>query len=393
MVDELADRLEAAGYMADRLHGDMTQFMRDRVMQKFRKSGLEFLVATDVAARGIDVDDIEVVFNYDLPYDVEDYVHRIGRTGRAGRSGRAISFVAGREMFQIRNIERFMNARIHRGRIPTVGEVEESRRSAFLVRLRSLLQSGNFGQENPLLGRLLEEGFASTDIAAACMMLLQGEDRSGKSDARPSERPRPAVAETRSAPPGLPPSQPTKPAVRETVRETVHHAVNAVARKEVRKAIREDVRGVPRGGVSELPVASRRDAAVAGPKAGPVRKGADFPPRRDKKPRRQPAPAWVAVKRGEHVEPGPAAKTKTSRATPPHQTRLWMNLGEAMEIKPIDIVNAISGETGLPGKVVGTVDIRERHLFVDVAREQADGIVSKLNRANIKGHKVKAKIA
>ncbi len=84
MVDDLVDHLEAQGYMADRLHGDMTQAMRDRVMNKFRKSGLEFLVATDIAARGIDVDDVEVVFNYDLPYDGEDYVHRIGRTGRAG---------------------------------------------------------------------------------------------------------------------------------------------------------------------------------------------------------------------------------------------------------------------------------------------------------------------
>ncbi len=99
MVDDLVDHFNAQGYSADRLHGDMTQLMRDRVMQKFRKSGLEFLVATDVAARGIDVDNVEVVFNYDLPYDGEDYVHRIGRTGRQGRSGRAISFVSGREMF------------------------------------------------------------------------------------------------------------------------------------------------------------------------------------------------------------------------------------------------------------------------------------------------------
>src|SRR5205814_10630233 len=85
MVDELVDHLNAQGYSADRLHGDMTQPMRDRVMNKFRKSGLEFLVATDVAARGIDVEDIEVVFNYDLPYEVEDYVHRIGCTARARR--------------------------------------------------------------------------------------------------------------------------------------------------------------------------------------------------------------------------------------------------------------------------------------------------------------------
>src|SRR2546423_14537903 len=127
MVDDLVDHLNAQGYSADRLHGDMSQNMRDRVMGKFRKSGLEFLVATDVAARGIDVDDVQVVFNYDLPYDPEDYVHRIGRTGRAGRSGRAISFVAGRELFQINHIERFTRTKIHRARIPTQDEVEEGR--------------------------------------------------------------------------------------------------------------------------------------------------------------------------------------------------------------------------------------------------------------------------
>src|SRR6476661_4944226 len=129
MVDDLVDHLEAQGYMADRLHGDMTQAMRDRVMNKFRKSGLDFLVATDVAARGIDVDDVQVVFNYDLPYDAEDYVHRIGRTGRAGRSGRAISFVAGRELFQIQHIERFTKMRIQRAKIRTSNEVEEARAS------------------------------------------------------------------------------------------------------------------------------------------------------------------------------------------------------------------------------------------------------------------------
>src|SRR6185369_5693433 len=124
MVDDLVEHLNAQGYSADRLHGDMSQNMRDRVMNKFRKSGLEFLVATDIAARGIDVEDLQVVFNYDLPYDGEDYVHRIGRTGRQGRSGRAISFASGREVFQIRNIERYTNMRIHRAQPPTADEVE-----------------------------------------------------------------------------------------------------------------------------------------------------------------------------------------------------------------------------------------------------------------------------
>src|SRR5437868_5839039 len=137
MVDDLVEHLNAQGYSADRLHGDMNQAMRDRVMNKFRKSGLEFLVATDVAARGIDVDDVQVVFNYDLPYDGEDYVHRIGRTGRAGRAGRAISFVAGREVFQIHNIERYTKVRIQRGKPPTAGEVEEARATLFVDKLRA----------------------------------------------------------------------------------------------------------------------------------------------------------------------------------------------------------------------------------------------------------------
>jgi ATP-dependent RNA helicase DeaD len=101
-------------------------------------------------------------------------------------------------------------------------------------------------------------------------------------------------------------------------------------------------------------------------------------------------PPW-ATKRREDSKA--TVKGKPSRATPPNQTRLWMNLGEAMDIKPIDIVNAVAGETGLPGKVVGTVDVRERHLFVDVDADQANGIIAKLNRAQIKGHKVKVKIA
>src|SRR5205823_5303694 len=154
MVDDLVDQLNAQGYSADRLHGDMTQMMRDRVMNKFRKSGLEFLVATDVAARGIDVDDVEVVFNYDLPYDVEDYLHRIGRTGRAGKSGRAISFVAGREMFQIYNIERFTKTKIERGKPPTVSQVEEARAAVFLEKLRATLTGGEFKKQDHLIERL-----------------------------------------------------------------------------------------------------------------------------------------------------------------------------------------------------------------------------------------------
>src|SRR5438270_3824996 len=176
MVDDLVDHLNAQGYSADRLHGDMNQAQRDRVMMKFRKSGLEFLVATDIAARGIDVDDVQVVFNYDLPYDGEDYVHRIGRTGRAGREGRAISFVSGRELFQITVIERYTKTKIQRGKPPTVAEVQDARANVFLDKIRATLQNSAFKRNDPLVERLLEEGFSSTDVASALMYHLQGGD-------------------------------------------------------------------------------------------------------------------------------------------------------------------------------------------------------------------------
>jgi len=373
MVDELVDHLNAQGYSADRLHGDMTQLMRDRVMNKFRKSGLEFLVATDVAARGIDVDDVQVVFNYDLPYDVEDYLHRIGRTGRAGKSGRAISFVAGREMFQIHNIERFTKVRIQRGKPPTVGQVEEARAVVFLDKLRATLKSGDFKKQDHIIERLLEEGFSSTDIASALMHQLQGGDsapsakkvvreREPERDARDARdvRPRPAMLRDREE-----------------------------SRERPRFASRDD--GPPRTPWNKDRPARPRPAMLPTP---PVK------PRevvRVAEPAAKPVPASVPEVTREPVShvvsPRPSGKLKKSRKTPVEQTRLWMNVGEAQGIVPIDVVNAVAGETGLPGKVVGTIDVRERHLFADVSSEHATSIIEKLNRSELKGHKLKVKLA
>src|SRR4051812_27249217 len=173
MVDELTEHLIARGYGADKLHGDMTQAMRERVMGRFRKHKVEFLVATDVAARGLDVDDIEVVFNYDLPHDGEDYVHRIGRTGRAGKTGRAVTFVAGREIYKLQNIIRFTRSRIRRERIPTLEALEEKRSNELFDKIRETLEAGDFPRQDGLIDRLLEQGHGITDIAAVLLHLLQ----------------------------------------------------------------------------------------------------------------------------------------------------------------------------------------------------------------------------
>ena len=187
MVDELTEHLTARGYSADKLHGDMTQAMRERVMGKFRKRAIEILVATDVAARGLDVDDIEVVFNYDLPHDGEDYVHRIGRTGRAGKGGKAVTFVAGREIYRLENIQRFTRSRIRRAKIPSAEEVEGKRATAFAEALRETLEKGEYKRHDELLDRLLEQNYSPTDIASALIHLL-GQDNARAGQPIPEDR-------------------------------------------------------------------------------------------------------------------------------------------------------------------------------------------------------------
>ncbi len=120
MVDELVNALQGRGYFAEGLHGDMKQAQRDRVMNNFRNGKTEILVATDVAARGIDVDDVEAVFNFDLPQDDEYYVHRIGRTGRAGRTGRSFTFVKGKEVYKLKDIQRYCKTKILAQKIPSI---------------------------------------------------------------------------------------------------------------------------------------------------------------------------------------------------------------------------------------------------------------------------------
>ena len=197
MVDELDEHLHARGYATDRLHGDLSQMQRNRVMEKFRKRSFEFLVATDVAARGLDVDDLEVVFNFDLPNDAEDYTHRIGRTARAGKSGRAVTFVSGRELYKLQSMVRFANLKIRRERVPSLDQVEEARASVFIEKLRGVLDSGQFERHDQMIDRLLDQGYASTDICSALIQLLKG--GSPPKASRAQARPAPAEAEPDAA--------------------------------------------------------------------------------------------------------------------------------------------------------------------------------------------------
>jgi ATP-dependent RNA helicase DeaD len=191
-VDECTEDLVNRGYAADRLHGDITQQMRERVLKRFRDGAVELLVATDVAARGLDIDEIDIVFNYDLPTDPEDYVHRIGRTGRAGRSGRAVSFVFGKEIYRLQAIERYTRQVIKREKIPSVEQVEGRRADIIFESLKERLETGGFDTYQENIDRLLEQGHTPTDIAGALITMLRetsGRDGEAIQEDREMDRP------------------------------------------------------------------------------------------------------------------------------------------------------------------------------------------------------------
>ena len=172
---ELAERLEARGFAAAALNGDMQQKDRERTIARLKGGQLDILVATDVAARGLDVERISHVVNYDVPYDTESYVHRIGRTGRAGRAGEAILFITPRERNMLRYIERATRQPIEPMNLPTIADVNEQRVARFRDRISAALASGEAESFRDLIEEYeREHDVPAIEIAAALASLLQG---------------------------------------------------------------------------------------------------------------------------------------------------------------------------------------------------------------------------
>ncbi len=331
MVDDLDEHLHSRGYLTDRLHGDITQAQRDRVMQKFRERKFEFLVATDVAARGLDVDDLEVVFNFDLPNDAEDYTHRIGRTGRAGRKGRAFTFVSGQELYKLQSMVRWAKLDVRRGKIPSLDEVDEARTSVFFEKIRATLEAKNFKPHDRMIDRLLDQGYASTDICSALIHLLQGTSAPGGG----------AIAK---------PGPVAKPAP-------------VLTEKSVKPAP-----------VWAKPVAAPKVSPAAAPAETPV--GSETELERDREDD------------DGHPESGPR-KSKYDRPArtgrEPGYATVFLNVGRKQIVTPADIVGKIAGVTRLPATIVGAIDIHQRHTLVDVAEAEADFVVKKLAGIKLKG--------
>ena len=178
-VDELAEELKGRGYFAEGFHGDMTQAERDRIMNSFRRGFTDILIATDVAARGIDITDIEAVFNYDIPQDIEYYVHRIGRTGRAGKSGRSFTLVVGREIYKIRDIENVCKTRIKPRHVPSARDINHAKADNVIKRVKKLInddETSLYSLIKFIENQLDEEDFNAIELSAALLKMQIGEE-------------------------------------------------------------------------------------------------------------------------------------------------------------------------------------------------------------------------
>lgn len=275
-VDDLASNLQSRGYATEALHGDMKQSQRDQVMAKFRKGHIDILIATDVAARGIDVDDVEAVFNYDIPNDEEYYVHRIGRTGRAGRTGKSFSFVVGREIYKLKDIMRYTKSTIVLMKPPTLTDVEENRMGVLSDKLKNTLSHNQYSKYVGYIEKIVEETNATVqdegkyvttlDIAAALFQMLSGPIPS-KDDLVPE--------------------------------------------------ISEEDTGAEKGMV-----------------------------------------------------------------------RLFINVGKNNKVQPGHIIESIASNAGLPGKLIGAIDIFDKFTFVDVPREYASKVMDSMKNNTIRGKKI-----
>ena len=298
MVDELSEELKSRGYMAEGLHGDMKQAQRDRVMKAFRSGRVEILIATDVAARGIDVDDVEAVFNYDIPQDDEYYVHRIGRTGRAGREGRAFSLAVGSEVYKLRDIQRFCKTKIVPQPIPSLDDVTAIKAEKILDDVQQHIgEDSDLERMTDIIEkRLLAEDYTSLELAAAFLKMAMGDDYEDIVDeGRPLR----------------------------------------------------DLDDLDRRG-------GRNDRGRNGRRRG----------------------------RGDDEE---YVDRKNARGG---MTRLFINLGKNQNVKPGDILGAIAGESGIPGRLVGSIDMYDKYTFVEVPKDQADIVMDAMNHVKIKGKSV-----
>ncbi len=359
MTDEVTESLGARGILAEALHGDLSQAQRDKVMGKFRKGLCTVLVATDVAARGIDVDNVEAVFNFDIPLDEEYYVHRIGRTGRAGKSGTAITFITGRrEMMKLKDLERFTKANINKMTPPSVTELVELKKTQFIKDVHRVLSKEEDNQLfEATIGQMLSEGLTQEQISLGLLKMVMGD----------------TVKEMKEQDFGI-----EAPAYGDRRREG--------GREGGRDGGRESRFGDRREGGRGERFGDRREAPRSGDRPD---RGSRFGDRKEGGSRFGDSSSRF----GDRKEGPRDFAPRAERAREENMTRLFLNLGKKDFIRPNDIVGAIAGESGLSGKSIGGIDIFDNFSFVDVPHKDAEHVVRVMKNNTIKGRTVNMEIS
>lgn len=300
-AQDLADELLRRGFSADSLHGDLNQARRETVLNRFRQGSVTLLVATDVAARGLDISDLSHVFNYDMPADAEDYVHRIGRTGRAGKKGIAITLLTPRERSRMNQIQSYTRQPVKETALPSLDEIQEKRDARFLERISGQLLAGVTSAERVFLNKIRENGLSTEELAVGLIRLFR------KNEGEIS----------------------------------VQDLAN-LSGKEQRSQV---------SGSRQKKAPQKGESRVDGVENG-------MP----------------------NMEPG--------------MVRLWLNLGNRNGLRPGDIVGAIAGEAGIPGKAIGEIDIRSTYSLVDVAEMHVKSVLNASRGSyRIKGKPVMLKVA
>lgn len=294
MTDEVCEDLENRGYRAAALHGDMKQQARTQVMNRFKNGGYDILVATDVAARGIDVNNIDIVFNFDIPQDPEYYVHRIGRTGRAGKEGRSFTLIQGRrQLTEMKNIMHYAKCHIERRDLPMVSDIKAKIASDVMEEIKTLVAKSEPDKRREELHTLEECGYSAETVALALL------DRYLK-------------------------------------------------KKEMKQHI------------SEMKPVDYQD---------------EFPRERRERPKKE-------------RRPNPKAQAKFANMD---MEKITISIGRNDKVAPKHILGAVAGESGLPGSMMGTIDIQKSYTTVDVPKEHRIRIIKALNNSMIKNKKVYVK--
>ena len=355
---DLSDRLQARGFDAAPLNGDIPQQQRERTVNALKAGKVDIVVATDVAARGLDVERISHVVNYDVPYDSESYIHRIGRTGRAGRKGEAILFIAPRERNMLRIIERATRQSIEQMRLPSIADVNEQRVARFKQRIAEAVAAGEGAGFRELIEQFeREQNIPALDIAAALASLLQG---------------------------GAPLLLAERP--EDTGRMEGEESPRGRSR---RGEIRDDVRREGRGHKSEAGAerSERRRDHVESPARRPARQSdrpePASPPRRLHAESPEKGRADRAAGQQEVATRG--------RRGGPHNIAFEtyrIEVGHVHGVKPGNIVGAIANEAGLEGRHIGQVDIREDHSFVDLPEGMPKEIFRSLKKVRVVGREL-----